>query len=70
LEIAYAAPEELLETSGVSLGVLGVRRKYLDPLLKPKDISTTGKRTSVLKVGMFNLPPKSYNRLVDYSIQI
>ncbi|XP_050299256.1 uncharacterized protein LOC126738127 [Anthonomus grandis grandis] len=64
LEIAYAAPEELLVEAGIAVGILGVQRKYLDAMLKPLDISTTVKRTSLMKIGQFNIPPKS----VRYSL--
>ncbi|CAG9769540.1 unnamed protein product [Ceutorhynchus assimilis] len=62
LEIAYAAPEELLVENNIAVGVLGVERKYLDTVLKPKDISTTKKRTSLMKIGEFNIPPRSTTR--------
>ncbi|ERL90814.1 hypothetical protein D910_08160 [Dendroctonus ponderosae] len=62
LEIAYAAPEELLVQSRIAVGVLGVERKYLDVMLKPRNISTTVKRTSVMKIGEFKIPPKSSSK--------
>ncbi|XP_076250439.1 uncharacterized protein LOC143190175 [Rhynchophorus ferrugineus] len=67
LEIAYAAPEELLVESGISVGVLGVERRYLDPVLKPKEISTTVKISSVMKIGDFVLPPKVIDKSWKYS---
>ncbi|CAH2020601.1 unnamed protein product [Acanthoscelides obtectus] len=48
LEIAYAAPEELLEPLGVPVGILGIPRKYFDATLKPRELSTT-RRDSIMK---------------------
>ncbi|XP_060525300.1 uncharacterized protein LOC132701435 [Cylas formicarius] len=59
LEIAYTAPEELLVDLNVGVGVLGVERRYLDSMLKPREISTTVKRTSIMRVADFNMPPRS-----------
>ncbi|XP_030753095.1 uncharacterized protein LOC115880109 [Sitophilus oryzae] len=67
LEIAYAAPEELLVESGIAVGVLGVDRKYLDTILKPKEISTTVKISSLMKIGEFNLPPRKIDPKWKYS---
>ncbi|XP_066247212.1 protein phosphatase 1 regulatory subunit 36-like [Euwallacea similis] len=57
LELALAAPEEILEDSRIAIGVLGMRRKYLDAMLNPKEIFKTEERTNLKKVGDFRIPP-------------
>nr|CAI5855487.1 unnamed protein product [Callosobruchus analis] len=58
LEIAYAAPEELLEPLGVPVGILGIPRKYFDATLKPRELSTT-RRDSIMKpIPEFVIPKK------------
>ncbi|KAL1508950.1 hypothetical protein ABEB36_003764 [Hypothenemus hampei] len=59
LEIAYAAPEEMLVNVGIAVGVLGVQRKYLDAMLKPLEIFPADKQTSLMKIGEFKIPSKS-----------
>ncbi|CAG9854596.1 unnamed protein product [Phyllotreta striolata] len=57
LEIAYTAPEELLEELFVGVGILGVPKKFLDPLLN-EDFQSTKKRSSVMKpIPSFAIPP-------------
>ncbi|KAJ8984696.1 hypothetical protein NQ317_004955 [Molorchus minor] len=59
LEAAYTAPEDMLEELGVPVGVLGVPRKYLDAMLKPKEVVSTRRRQSTMKpIQEFVLPPK------------
>ncbi|CAG9818264.1 unnamed protein product [Phaedon cochleariae] len=59
LEAAYIAPEEMLEELGIGIGILGVPRKYLDTELKPKEISTTQRRVSIMKpIPEFVIPPR------------
>ncbi|XP_066150633.1 protein phosphatase 1 regulatory subunit 36-like [Euwallacea fornicatus] len=58
LELALAAPEEILEGSSIAIGVLGVRRRYLDAMLNPKELFTTDETSSLVKVGDFSIPPK------------
>nr|CAH7745062.1 unnamed protein product [Callosobruchus chinensis] len=58
LEIAYAAPEELLEPLGVPVGILGLPRRYFDATLKPRELSTT-RRDSIMKsIAEFVIPKK------------
>lgn len=57
LEIAYTAPEELLQDLNVGVGLLGVPRKFLDPLLN-EDLQSTKKRSSIMKpIPDFAIPP-------------
>ncbi|KAJ8936898.1 hypothetical protein NQ318_010925 [Aromia moschata] len=60
LEAAYSAPEELLEKLEVPVGVLGVQRRYMDPMLKPKEVASTRRRQSTMKpIPEFVLPPRA-----------
>ncbi|XP_057665486.1 uncharacterized protein LOC130899514 [Diorhabda carinulata] len=59
LRMAYTAPEDLLEELEVGVGILGVPRKFLDPMLN-EELMTTKKRSSVMKpVPDFMMPPQT-----------
>lgn len=63
LNAAYTAPEELLEELNIGIGILGVPRRYLTDTLKPKEISTTKQRQSIMKpIPEFLIPPKQTRR--------
>ncbi|VEN39501.1 unnamed protein product [Callosobruchus maculatus] len=65
LEIAYAAPEELLEPLGVPVGILGIPRKYFDATLKPRELSTT-RRDSIMKpIPEFVIPKKKRSEIIS-----
>lgn len=49
MEAAYTAPEDLLEELNIGVGILGVPRRHLTAMLKPKEISTIKKRDSIMK---------------------
>ncbi|KAJ8943697.1 hypothetical protein NQ314_009670, partial [Rhamnusium bicolor] len=58
LEAAYTAPEELLWDMRIPVGILGVPRKYLDAMLKVKEIPTRKKKNAMRPIPEFVLPPK------------
>lgn len=67
LEAAFTAPEELLDELNVPVGILGIKRKYFDPMLKPKEISTTKKRDSIMKpIPEFVIPTKEKQMYVIF----
>ncbi|XP_018580026.1 uncharacterized protein LOC108917761 [Anoplophora glabripennis] len=57
LEAAYSAPEEQLEKLQVPVGILGIPRKYFDPMLKPRELSTTRRMSTMRAIPDFILPP-------------
>ncbi|CAG9832661.1 unnamed protein product [Diabrotica balteata] len=68
LRMAYTVPEELLEELEVGVGILGVPKKFLDPVLN-EELMTTRKRSSVMKpVPDFVMPPQTpydYSKLSE-----
>ncbi|KAL3276764.1 hypothetical protein HHI36_012131 [Cryptolaemus montrouzieri] len=67
LEIAYTAPEELLFSLGVGIGILGYPRDRLDTLLKPRERTKTDVLGEELVVPPFNLPPKKIIEHEEFS---
>lgn len=57
LEAAYSAPEEYLEKLQVPVGILGIPRKYFDVMLKPRELSTTRRISTIKPIPDFDLPP-------------
>lgn len=64
LEIAYAAPEKLLLKLNVTVGILGLPRDELDPMLMAKPRSAENKAESRTKLPTFVLPPRIHHRYV------
>lgn len=62
LEIAYAAPEELLLDFGVTIGILGLPRDELDPLLTPKERTIDDINKAKRELPKFKLPPKVHHK--------
>lgn len=61
LEVAYAAPEELLGYYGVPVGILGVPRDDLDAVLMPKERTLEDISKEVRELPKFKIPPKIYH---------
>lgn len=62
LEVAYAAPEELLLESGVTIGILGIPRDDLDPILMPKERTCEDINKEVRDLPKFKLPPRVHHK--------
>lgn len=61
LEIAYAAPEELLIDYGVTVGILGIGRDELDPVLMPKERTSEDINKEVRELPKFKIPPRVHH---------
>lgn len=62
LEIAYAAPEELLLEYRVTVGILGIPRDELDPILMPKERTSEDINKEVRELPKFKIPPRIYHK--------
>lgn len=56
MEAAYSAPEESLEKLEVPVGILGIPRKYFDAMLKPRELSTTRRISTIKPIPDFVMP--------------
>lgn len=64
LETAYTAPEEVLLELGVTVGILGLPRDELDPMLMTKQKSLENMNIEARELPNFQLPPKVHHRYV------
>lgn len=62
LEIAYTAPEECLLELGVTVGILGIPRNELEPILTPKERTSEDINKEVRELPKFKLPPRVHHK--------
>lgn len=67
--MAYTAPEEILLELGVTVGILGLPRDELDPMLMAKPKSLENIKVEARELPKFQLPPKVHHRYVTKSTE-
>lgn len=70
LEIAYIAPEEQLLDYGVPVGILGIPRNELDPMLLPKVRTIEDINKEVRVLPKFTLPRKIHHKYKSFDLSM